>query len=720
MKRPLTVAGFAFGTGSLAASLSDYKIALFLCLLCCGCFVACLFLKHLRKATAFTALVCLMLGLCSMGINLVIIQNNKTELLNEPIVTDAEFVPRESISRSRFVGKLTLSSGNEINAAVNGKLLELNRVYRLGGTLEEIQGTYKNYYLSMQTYIEITPEDIVDTGEIRADAATLALQNVTEQCSEKLYSILPQAEASVIDALLLGNKQALDTNIYSDFQASGTAHVAVVSGMHLSVISSLIYVIIRFLTKNRRISSVVSICAVIAFMWLVGFSLSVTRAGIMCIIMLSGGLFSRKSDSLNSLGFAVLMITLFNPFSVCDVGFLLSVTATLGIICLLPYFVNGFERHFTGKIAKLISNLIVTPIAMSITASLATFPIVIMTFGYISIYFILSNLLISLAVSVLLIASLFLVIFAFIPFFDFLISPLGLITGILSRYIISVIGFVADLPYAKLEVDFIYKNQLVIILMIIVAVVGIIKRTRISILKASTCCLLIFALVLSGSAALNRNNVTLSLISSGNGITAIISKGSENAVLMCGGNSNKYEIQGVLTDGEDQLFTVKGGTTQSGGLFNLVKGSCVSGCYYIQDTPYNKSVADQLSDTQVTLYSADQNIRLWNKLNIKLLVLDKSTAVVIELENEYILLLPNPEYSALLPEEYRNPTLLVTTSQLDSGEIMADNTIIACNQKDDNKNESLGIYDNDTFSLYMDGTVSVSLSENIQYIKRGE
>ena len=67
-------------------------------------------------------------------------------------------------------------------------------------------------------------------------------------------------------------------------------------------------------------------------MAITGFTPSVVRSGVMITLTYCAMIFLRKSDGLNSLGFSGLVLTLFNPYTVADVGMLLSFSATLGIL----------------------------------------------------------------------------------------------------------------------------------------------------------------------------------------------------------------------------------------------------------------------------------------------------------------------------------------------------------------------------------------------------
>lgn len=721
MKRPLAIAGFAFFAGAYIISMLGGKSALFLGAFSAAAIILCIAVKRFRRSSVICAIIFFAFGtaLCSFNINF--IKATEAAALNENEITDAVYVPTEKISSTKSVGSIILTNGESADVLVTGKEVELYNEYTLSGTPEEISGQYKNYYLSKNACLTIAPETIHYSGTSDINPIIRAANHINQKCSQKLYEYLPQKEATVVDALLLGNKAALSTPLINDFRTSGAAHVAVVSGMHLSVITSIIYGILMFLTKKRRISCAAAIVGVLCFMLIAGLTPSVTRAGIMNIIMLIGGLFARKGDSLNSLGGAVLLIALFNPLSVLDIGLQLSAASTLGIVTLGGYLESICERYFGIKQNGALMKFVISPISISISAFITTAPIIITSFKYFGVYFIITNLLLTAAVPLLLVFALIFIVAAFVPLLSFIAYPSALLSGLAAKYICAVIGVISDFPNARLEIDLIYSGEITAALCLLVAAVGIIKRTKKSVLKATVCAFLIFSLILSGFNAFKSDNTTLSILNTGNGITAILEKNGECAVISCGGSANKYKLQEKLDKYNGScLLTVKGGTKESGGMFSLVQNTTVCENYYIQNLSTNKRAINSIDGGSVFLYSDTARLRFWNSFDVYLIPLEKSTAAVIELEEEYIMILPNPEYLNDLPEQYREPSLLISTKTVDNKLINADNTIIACAKTQDKKNEALGIYDDGTMSLYQDGEINVSFKDKIYFLQRGE
>lgn len=132
--------------------------------------------------------------------------------------------------------------------------------------------------------------------------------------------------------IFFGDKRSFSDDLYSDIKLSGVSHLTAVSGMHLTLIMT---VLSALLTATRlgysyRVRFVITAVLTVGFMAFFGFTASVLRSGIMIITANTGALFYRRSDCLNSVGLAVLLITLFDPLSCLDAGLILSAVTTVG------------------------------------------------------------------------------------------------------------------------------------------------------------------------------------------------------------------------------------------------------------------------------------------------------------------------------------------------------------------------------------------------------
>lgn len=215
---------------------------------------------------------------------------------------------------------------------------------------------------------------------------------------EKIDENFNEKDALFLKAVLLGNKTDMPSSFYSELKRSGLSHIAAVSGMHLSYIVLLISAFFRPSEKKKRSFSFIIIIFSISFMLLTGLSPSVVRATIMICCIYSGNLFSRRSDPLTSLGLAALIIVTNNPYVAFSSSFLLSFSATAGIL----FISSPLETIILLPFAKIKKKLILKPIkyiltiiCVSVSAQVFTLPFMLSIFGELSLWTLPANLLVS-------------------------------------------------------------------------------------------------------------------------------------------------------------------------------------------------------------------------------------------------------------------------------------------------------------------------------------
>ena len=163
-----------------------------------------------------------------------------------------------------------------------------------------------------------------------------SLAMVRERLSRRLRCLLPGQEGAVLTAMCLVDKQYLSADTEQAFRSCGLPHILVVSGLHLSVVIGAVYALGRLLRLPGWVTVAVTAAVMLLYSALVGFSPSVCRAGIMALMLLAGRLVRRPADGLNSMGLALCLILLVNPYALYDVGLQLSFSAAGGVLALTP------------------------------------------------------------------------------------------------------------------------------------------------------------------------------------------------------------------------------------------------------------------------------------------------------------------------------------------------------------------------------------------------
>ena len=173
----------------------------------------------------------------------------------------------------------------------------------------------------------------------------------------------------------------------------------------------------------------------------------------MSILYLLGIGIRKQADPINSLGFAMLVLTVPNPFAAGDTGLLLSFSATLGILLFSGRIQARLNRwtESIGVLKRLFRGLNST-IAATVSATVFTSPIVALTFGELSLVAPLSNLLMEFPADIMLLCGFLTSIFYYIPVINFLAMPFGLGAGIAANYLMECAAWLANLPMASIPV----------------------------------------------------------------------------------------------------------------------------------------------------------------------------------------------------------------------------------------------------------------------------
>ena len=220
------------------------------------------------------------------------------------------------------------------------------------------------------------------------------IYSLRTQAATSLEGIFPAQESALLKGILLGDSHALSEELKSAYALTGTAHIYAISGFNMVVLANLVT---RFLTrKHKNWKSGLAVLAVLGFYTLmVGASASVVRAAIMGSHALIGRLIGRKGNLLNTLGLTVFLMLLFNPHLTWDIGFQLTVMATLGLAIFSVPLIARLEEYLSkganlqkspGWSAAIGEYFIVTLIAQA-----SVLPLIAFHFHQVSPLFLLAN-----------------------------------------------------------------------------------------------------------------------------------------------------------------------------------------------------------------------------------------------------------------------------------------------------------------------------------------
>ncbi|MBQ8859797.1 MAG: ComEC/Rec2 family competence protein [Ruminococcus sp.] len=519
--------------------------------------------------------------------------------------------------------------------------------------------------------------------------AILLRQNIRKFLS----SVLSEESFPLCSALLIGDKYLLSDAIRNDFTKAGASHVIVVSGMHFSILASIFLLLARKYHRHRYMYSALALVFVFVYMAITGYTPSVLRSGIMLIICCIGVGITRDSYSGNSLGFAAIVITITNPYSVGDIGLVLSFASTYSIISIAPYLQEKFFKRIkmfkvkkaTGvrKTVLLCANKAiytsVSVLCMNISATIVSIPLSILYFGSVSTVSVFSTLALYFPIQLLLILTLLITVLGFVPF---LVPMISLIIELLSSLCLIIVEFFADLPFSYLYVKHNYVYLWVLMSVILFSLMLYSNsKTKVRVFVLS--CVMVFISGYISVTLLTYSKSSLYVYDVGEGIAVMYSDDDVNAVLSLECNKNNtYNLLNSLQRTVSDIDFCASVSDTNDGLNSL---SAVTKVFAISDVLlYDTKRTVVLSDTtdRVTQCQGDVTVNLSDEVTVFYLMVDNDYVVYLQGENKSVLVLPYSVDAAQIDERYRNADIIVARCCPANYELLRCDTLVISNDSE--------------------------------------
>lgn len=316
-----------------------------------------------------------------------------------------------------------------------------------------------------------------------------SLKRYAVQCRDHLLEVyrkygIEGENFAVLSALTLGDRSELEPHTKRAFSVSGAMHILAVSGLHVGIVYAVFYYLFFFLGKARGMALLKSLVIVLllwVYAFITGLSPSVLRATLMFSLVAMANCFSRKSSIYNTVSISAFFLLLVQPHLLFNVGFQLSYSAVLSIVLLQAPIYKWI--YFKYRILRWLWGLM----SVSIAAQVGTFVWCMFYFHQFSTYFLLTNLIVVPAASVIIYTAVLL----------FLVSPFTLLgkgVGILLNMELDVLNAVVhgieSLPFAQAQVFISFPQMLALFAALALLLVYLFsKRHHFSWLAASFLCL---------------------------------------------------------------------------------------------------------------------------------------------------------------------------------------------------------------------------------------
>lgn len=281
---------------------------------------------------------------------------------------------------------------------------------------------------------------------------------------------------ALIAGVALGQKSSISPTLRNAYSQAGASHVLALSGLHLSIIWALLGALCPW--RRRTPFTMLMIATMWTYVLFAALPPSAVRAAIMLTLMSLATLTGRQGASLNTLAFAAIIILLFSPSDIYDIGFQLSFTAVAFIVVFTNPILNFLPHQW--RIAHPWITRLASMTAVSCIANLGTLPLVALNFSRVPIYIIAANLVAIPLITILLwtFAMSMIVMAAGVP--AILMIPVTYILNIISITLNTSIAFIASLPYSSIPIHISAIQAIILYIAIIAALwfLAIIARNK--------------------------------------------------------------------------------------------------------------------------------------------------------------------------------------------------------------------------------------------------
>lgn len=303
-------------------------------------------------------------------------------------------------------------------------------VCHISGTLQEPEGKRNRYGFDYKSFLENKHVFWqLNINRLSLSSCIKKEKSVKEHIFhwrvkgiEHLKATFPESLQAVGAALLFGDRSLTEEAVIEAYQRLGVIHLLAISGLHVSLITSLVYYAMIRIGVVKETAQIILIVSLPVYALLAGGSPPVVRAVLMTILILLSIRFHHKFTALDALGLSFMLVVFLDPYFIYQAGFQLSYLISFSLL-LSSNFILSSPTSFLGKM------LVITSVSQ-----VAGLPVLMYHFFEVSLYSFMANLF-------------------FVPFYSFLVLPSLLIIFLLSFILKSVVILLEPLRFLLEQVD---------------------------------------------------------------------------------------------------------------------------------------------------------------------------------------------------------------------------------------------------------------------------
>lgn len=622
MKRPFAVIGFSMLLSFLFISNLTIKSAIIVLTTIMAIFCAFLIFKRLRK---YKIVVFSCIAIAFYIVSFGLAQNEyytATQKFSEPVEIKGVVcqMPNETDYTYNYVIKLEnenykvrYSSKDDKNFQqgdiVSGVLLNEGSIFE--DDFFENSLSSKIYF----TFFESEESNIEKTGETNSFYSALGKIKTTFSNIIDLY--IPGENSAIAKAMTIGEKSDISDKTINHFNYSGTSHLLVISGLHLSLWSIGIMRFVEKFSNLRKYTVIIGLSCLLAYSSLTGFSVSVIRAGVMVGGVLLGKAFNRDADSINSIGIALFLILLENPFAPFSASLWFTVGSTMGILIVAQNLLHKIKEK--GNKYPFINNwlfsFVITSVLISVATSIFTLPIFIVKIKMLPVGSILSNILmVDLALFLMILTVLGVVIHIF--GISFLANGIFTIVGIIGSFLRLLAEKIGMSEWSTISVSHKYFEYFLWIGIVCILLALILKKYRKTALKTVSVILsVVFVLLATYCSTYDYKTATIDVINTKEKPLVLVNYKNESVLIGAPTPEYNGDVLEIMQKHNSKFLNgaVLNETDTTSSIINLYSYFDVENLYFC-NTPHN--LFDDLSESNVSEVKIDKNTKI-NTRNYK-------------------------------------------------------------------------------------------------------
>lgn len=247
-----------------------------------------------------------------------------------------------AINSHKVSGVILVSVDSTVQVAVDDVFHVVSELQEIKKPLNPHQFNFKKYMMKQQVYHQIFLSDtnalLLGSQETIYGSAANIRNRINNTLNQQSIS---KENLSVINALLLGQRQDVSRDTYKSFTKSGAVHILAISGLHIGLLLLMLTIFFKplsYFKYGKKIVPIIIILLLWMYAFITGMSASVVRAVTMFSLVTIAIYSNRITNTYNTLVISAFLLLLCNPYYVFDVGFQLSYAAVFAIVWIKPLF----------------------------------------------------------------------------------------------------------------------------------------------------------------------------------------------------------------------------------------------------------------------------------------------------------------------------------------------------------------------------------------------